>query len=127
MQRPGGEGPAHLRPHPVKRSEALAAYGPVINIDAPVTVNANDGTREQKGDMAKRVSREMEATFEDVVVSKIQRQMRPGICSPTGCGDGYTRAGTVEFYPPKRVRPNFFNVRMSAVFQSVRPNFLLVS
>jgi len=80
---------AHLRPHPVKRSESLAASGPVINIYAPVKVNSNAGTPEQNGDMAKRVSREMETTLEGVEVSEIQRQMRPGICSPTGYGYGY--------------------------------------
>lgn len=52
--------------------------GPAININAPVTVNANGGTPEQNADLAKQTAREMEKTMRSVVVDEVLRQMRPG-------------------------------------------------
>ncbi|CAD7026530.1 tail protein [Pseudorhizobium endolithicum] len=51
---------------------------PQIAISAPVTVNANGGTPEQNADLAKQVSRQMEATMRGVVADELRRQMRPG-------------------------------------------------
>jgi len=62
--------------------EPLASAGstaaPQIAINAPVTVNANGGTPEQNADLAKQVSREMEATMRGVVADELRKQMRPG-------------------------------------------------
>lgn len=71
-------GPAPLGPRALGRSESQAASAQPINISAPVTVNATGGTPEQNGDLAKRVSREMELTMRGVVVSEIQAQLRNG-------------------------------------------------
>lgn len=49
-----------------------------VTINAPVTVNANGGTREQNNDLAKQVAREMEGTMRNVVVDELMRQQRPG-------------------------------------------------
>lgn len=72
----GGRAP--LRPASVTRTESLRASAPVVNISAPVTVNASGGTPAQNADLAKQVSREMEATMRGVVVDEMRRQMRPG-------------------------------------------------
>ncbi|MCQ1779151.1 D-alanyl-D-alanine carboxypeptidase family protein [Neorhizobium galegae] len=50
----------------------------VVSISAPVTVNANGGTPEQNADLARQVSREMEATMRGVVADELRKQMRPG-------------------------------------------------
>lgn len=52
--------------------------GPQITISAPVTVNASGGTPEANADLAKQVTREMEATMRGVVVDELRRQMRTG-------------------------------------------------
>lgn len=70
--------PAPLGPRSAARTESLAEAGQVINISAPVTVNASGGTPEQNADLAKRVSHEIEATMRGVVVDEMRRQMRPG-------------------------------------------------
>lgn len=49
-----------------------------IAVSAPVTINSSGGTPEQNADLAKQVSREMEATMRGVVVSELQKQLRPG-------------------------------------------------
>lgn len=49
-----------------------------VTINAPVTVNATGGTPEQNHDLAKQMGREMEVTMRNVVLSELQRQMRPG-------------------------------------------------
>lgn len=61
-------------------AQALAGGGTVqqISINAPVTVNASGGTRDQNHDLAERVSEQMEATMRAVVVSELQQQLRPG-------------------------------------------------
>lgn len=62
--------------------EPLASAGsttaPQIAISAPVTVNANGGTPEQNADLARQVSKQMEATMRGVVADEMRRQMRPG-------------------------------------------------
>lgn len=70
-----GNAPA-VRGQDVKTATGNAA--PQISINAPVTVNASGGTPEANADLAKRVSKEMEATMRGVVTSEIVRQMRPG-------------------------------------------------
>ncbi len=72
----GGAEP--LRSAQAGRSGALNDAGQVINISAPVTVNASGGTPDQNADLAKRISREMEATMRGVVADEIRRQGRPG-------------------------------------------------
>lgn len=52
--------------------------GQTVNINAPVTVNANGGTPEQNADLARQVSREMENTMRGVVQKELRQQMRPG-------------------------------------------------
>lgn len=51
---------------------------PIVNISAPVTVNANGGTPEANADLAKRMRREMEAGMRAVVSNEIAKQMKPG-------------------------------------------------
>lgn len=72
----GGDGrpkmPSAARTAPVRESV------PQVSISAPITVNGSAGTPEQNDDLAKRMSREMENTMRGVVVTEIQRQMRPG-------------------------------------------------
>lgn len=51
---------------------------PTININAPVSVNASGGTPQQNADLAKRMSKEMEATMRGTVVDELRKQMRPG-------------------------------------------------
>ncbi|APX15093.1 hypothetical protein BWR17_04000 [Phaeobacter inhibens] len=60
------------------RGGAVDAAAPVVNISAPVTVNANGGSSEQNADLAKRISRDMEATLRGTIVREIQIQLRPG-------------------------------------------------
>ncbi len=55
-----------------------AGSGNQIQINAPVTVNAQGGSPEHNADLAKQISSEMEATMRGVVVDELQRQMRPG-------------------------------------------------
>jgi len=49
-----------------------------ITINAPVTVNATGGTPEQNNDLAKRMSKQLEATMRGVVCDELMRQRRPG-------------------------------------------------
>lgn len=49
-----------------------------FTINAPVTVNGSAGTSAQNEDLARKVSREMEATMRTVVRDEIIRQRRPG-------------------------------------------------
>ncbi|UWQ40058.1 hypothetical protein K3718_10775 [Leisingera aquaemixtae] len=72
----GGRTP--LRPASAARSGAVADSGQVITINAPVTVNASGGSPEQNADLAKRISRDMEATMRGTIVREIQTQLRPG-------------------------------------------------
>lgn len=72
----GGQTP--LRPASEARRESRKDAAPVVNISAPVTVNASGGSPEQNADLAKRVSREMEAVMRSVIVREIQTQLRPG-------------------------------------------------
>jgi len=51
---------------------------PQIAISAPVTVNASGGTPEANADLAKQVSRQMEATMRGVVVDELMKQSRSG-------------------------------------------------
>ncbi|WP_108460230.1 hypothetical protein [Devosia naphthalenivorans] len=51
---------------------------PVVTINAPVTVTASGGTEAQNNDLAKRMSRQMEATMRGLVASEIAKSMRPG-------------------------------------------------
>jgi hypothetical protein len=55
-----------------------AAAGPVVNISAPVTVNASGGTPEQNADLAKQVRREMTDGLRGMVADELRRQTRPG-------------------------------------------------
>ncbi|MCE8523352.1 hypothetical protein KBY30_20375 [Ruegeria pomeroyi] len=67
-----------LRPRSAARTESLSDAGQVVNINAPVTVNASGGTPEANADLAKRISREMESTMRGVVVDELRKQGRPG-------------------------------------------------
>ncbi|MBB4067163.1 phage tail tape measure protein [Gellertiella hungarica] len=69
-----GNAPSY-RPLKLKNAGSAA---PNIQINAPVTVNATGGTPQQNEDLAKRVSKEMDATMRNVVVDELRRQMRPG-------------------------------------------------
>jgi hypothetical protein len=57
---------------------AADASAPSISINAPVTVNASGGTPEHNADLAKKISREMEATMRTVVIDEMRKQIRPG-------------------------------------------------
>ncbi|MDD9730446.1 phage tail tape measure protein [Mameliella sp. AT18] len=70
-----GSTPA-LSASPGRLSARLAA--PSVSINAPVTVNGSAGTPDQNTDLAKRMAREMEQSMRGVVVTEIQRAMRPG-------------------------------------------------
>ncbi|MEQ9447557.1 MAG: tape measure protein [Rhodospirillaceae bacterium] len=54
------------------------AQSNIININTPVTVNAKGGTPEQNEDLARRVAKQLEASQRALVVSEVQKQMRPG-------------------------------------------------
>jgi hypothetical protein len=51
---------------------------PAVTINAPVTVNGSAGTPEQNADLAAQMARQLEGTMRGVVISELQRQMRPG-------------------------------------------------
>lgn len=67
-----------LEPISAGRTESLRVSGAGITINAPVTVNASGGSPEQNADLAKEISKEMEANMRGVVVKEIRAQMRPG-------------------------------------------------
>lgn len=71
-------GAAPLRSASVTRSGPVADTGQVVNINAPVTVNGSAGSPEQNADLARRMSREMEAVMRGTVADEMRRQMRPG-------------------------------------------------
>ncbi len=81
-----GNAPA-LRKPDLKPANSNAAPSQTISISAPVTVNTNGGgTPEQNADLAKQVSRQVEATMRGVVVDELSRQMRPGNLLSAGRG-----------------------------------------
>lgn len=82
-----GNAPAIRRPD-LKAANSNARVAPAqnITISAPVTVNASGGTPEQNADLAKQVSREVEATMRGVVCDELARQMRPGNLLSAGRG-----------------------------------------
>ena len=51
---------------------------PQITINAPVTVNATGGSNAQNADLARQVSREMEASMRTTIADELRKQMRPG-------------------------------------------------
>lgn len=55
-----------------------AGAGQIVNISAPVTVNASGGTPAQNADLAAKIGKQMEGTLRGVVVDEIKRQRRPG-------------------------------------------------
>ncbi|MDH7795803.1 MULTISPECIES: hypothetical protein [unclassified Beijerinckia] len=55
-----------------------AGSAPVINISSPITVNGSSGTPAQNADLAKQMGRQMEQAMRTVVVSELQKQLRPG-------------------------------------------------
>lgn len=81
-----GTAPAIRRPD-LKPANGNTAPSQTISISAPVTVNTNGGgTPEQNADLAKQVSREMEATMRGVVAQEIRVLMRPGNMLSAGKG-----------------------------------------
>jgi len=54
------------------------AQSTVINVNTPVTVNANSGSPAQNEDLAKRVAQRIEASQRALIISEVQKQMRPG-------------------------------------------------
>ncbi|MGR3315492.1 hypothetical protein [Roseovarius indicus] len=69
-------GPKTLRGDSAALPESPAGMN--VTIHAPVHVEGSAGTPEQNDDLAKRMARQMESTMRGVVVSEIQKQMRPG-------------------------------------------------
>ncbi|MBA8907891.1 phage tail tape measure protein [Aminobacter ciceronei] len=70
-----GDSPAVRRVHvPANNNAPMQS----ISVNAPITVQGSAGTPEQNEDLAKRMRKEMEATMRGVVVSEMQRQMKPG-------------------------------------------------
>lgn len=63
-----------------KAMQALggAKAGPVVTINAPVTVNATGGTQEQNADLAYQVAKQTEQMMRNIVTEEIIRNMRPG-------------------------------------------------
>lgn len=57
---------------------ASSVGAPAITINSPVTVNASGGTHEQNADLAKQVSKSVEANIRQLVTSEMMKQMRPG-------------------------------------------------
>jgi tape measure domain-containing protein len=49
-----------------------------VQINAPVTVNANGGTPEQNADLANQVAKQMEGSMRGIVADELMKQMRPG-------------------------------------------------
>ncbi|WP_141101984.1 hypothetical protein [Oceanicola sp. 22II-s10i] len=72
----GGREPLHALSGASMESPRHAA--PVVNISAPVTVNATGGSPDQNADLARQMSRSVEASMRGVVVDELVRQMRPG-------------------------------------------------
>ena len=63
----------------LQRSSVDSGDGaPSVTINAPVTVNATGGTPELNHDLARQVSKEMEATMRGVISDELRKQMRPG-------------------------------------------------
>ncbi|MDE4096665.1 hypothetical protein [Phaeobacter gallaeciensis] len=71
-------GAASLRGAQAARSGPVADSGQAITINAPVTVHGSAGSPEQNADLARRMSREMEAVMRGTVADEMRRQMRPG-------------------------------------------------
>ncbi len=46
-------------------------------IDAPIMVEGSAGTPEQKRDLAKQISKSIEQSMRQTVVTELQRQLRP--------------------------------------------------
>ena len=62
----------------VAPSARLHGGEPMVNINAPITVNGSAGSPEQNTDLAAKMAREMENSMRGVVVDELRRQMRPG-------------------------------------------------
>ncbi|MET3925983.1 tape measure protein [Devosia sp. 2618] len=72
-----GGGPA-VRAANDNRHAANDNAAPVFTISAPITVNGSSGTPEQNADLAKQMSKQLEATMRGVVASELGRQMKVG-------------------------------------------------
>jgi tape measure domain-containing protein len=62
----------------VSLSMAKVSAAPAITISAPITINSNGGTPAQNQDLAKQMSKELDATVRRTIQSEIMRQKRPG-------------------------------------------------
>jgi hypothetical protein len=57
---------------------AANGNSPAVTVNAPITVNGSAGTPEQNDDLARRMSKQLEATVRGTVANELRRQMRPG-------------------------------------------------
>jgi hypothetical protein len=62
---------------PMARSGRSGAASRPITINAPITVEGRAGTPEQKRDLAKQISKSIEQSMRQTVVTELQRQLRP--------------------------------------------------
>jgi hypothetical protein len=61
-----------------RSGESGSVSAPSVTISAPITVNANGGTPEQNGDLARQMAEQSERMFRGIVQEEMIRQMRPG-------------------------------------------------
>lgn len=73
----GGSAPSQIA-RQIHGENGPSGGAPAIEINAPITVNGSAGTPEQNADLAKKMRKEMEGTMRGVIVSEIQKQMKPG-------------------------------------------------
>ncbi len=81
----GGYVGPRVTPIPAANRNA-PTFTQAVHITAPVTVNASGGTPAQNADLAKQVSKELEATMRGVVSDELMRQMKPGNILSRGRG-----------------------------------------
>jgi hypothetical protein len=58
--------------------KGLSGGGQSIQINAPINVNASGGSHAENADLAKQISKEVNASLRSVVVDELTRQMKPG-------------------------------------------------
>lgn len=72
------QGEGVFTPEQMKALGGTSVNSTSVNISAPVTVNANGGTREQNEDLAKQVSRQLEGQLRGMIMQEMMQATRPG-------------------------------------------------
>ena len=58
--------------------QAAPVSGPVVTINAPISVTGSSGTPEQNADLARQMADRTEKMFRGLILSELAQQMRPG-------------------------------------------------